>query len=154
MLVMPDLIWPDPLFIDKGEGAYLYDVDGNRFLDYLASWGPLILGHCHPEVVAAAETAVRKGSSFGAPTPGEVEMAQLIVAALPSVEVVRMVGTILRGEPTPNARSASPAQPPDEALDIHRFPPHRPSAAKDSTNASTTRTHHSQGHPPSACEIH
>jgi len=83
----------DPLFIERGEGAYLYDVDGNRFLDYLASWGPLILGHCHPEVVAAVEGAVRRGSSFGAPTPGEVEMAELVVAAVPSIDVVRMVSS-------------------------------------------------------------
>jgi glutamate-1-semialdehyde 2,1-aminomutase len=83
----------DPLFIERGEGAYLYDVDGNRFLDYLASWGPLILGHCHPEVVAAVEGAVRKGSSFGAPTAGEVEMAELLVAAVPSIDMVRMVSS-------------------------------------------------------------
>jgi len=83
----------DPLFIDRGEGAYLYDVDGNRFVDYLCSWGPLILGHCFPEVVSAVQAAVSKGSSFGAPTPAEVEMAELIVEAIPSVEVVRMVNS-------------------------------------------------------------
>lgn len=83
----------DPLFIERGEGAYVYDVDGNRFVDYLCSWGPLILGHCFPRVVAAVETAVRKGSSFGAPTAAEVELAELIVEAVPSVEVVRMVNS-------------------------------------------------------------
>ena len=65
-----------PLFIERGEGAYLVDVDGNRYVDYVLSWGPLILGHAHPRVVAALEEALRKGTSFGAPSPLELELAR------------------------------------------------------------------------------
>jgi glutamate-1-semialdehyde 2,1-aminomutase len=83
----------EPLFIDRGEGAYLVDVDGNRLLDYVGSWGPLILGHGHPEVVAAVEAALAKGTSFGAPTEAEAELAEMIVAAVPSIEQVRMVSS-------------------------------------------------------------
>src|SRR5436309_945209 len=83
----------EPLFIARGEGAYLYDLDGNRYLDYIGSWGPLILGHAHPRVVAAVEEAVRSGASFGAPTERESELAELIVEAVPSIEMVRMVSS-------------------------------------------------------------
>ncbi|HME04559.1 MAG TPA: aminotransferase class III-fold pyridoxal phosphate-dependent enzyme, partial [Solirubrobacteraceae bacterium] len=65
----------EPIFIARGEGAELIDVDGNRFIDYVCSWGPLILGHAHPHVLAAVGEAAAKGTSFGAPTPGEVELA-------------------------------------------------------------------------------
>jgi glutamate-1-semialdehyde 2,1-aminomutase len=82
-----------PLFIERGEGAYLVDVDGNRYVDYVLSWGPLILGHAHPRVVAALEEAVRRGTSFGAPSPLELELARLIRDALPSVELVRFVSS-------------------------------------------------------------
>ncbi|MCS7306476.1 MAG: glutamate-1-semialdehyde 2,1-aminomutase [Thermoguttaceae bacterium] len=82
-----------PLFIARGEGAYLYDIDGNCFIDYVASWGPMILGHAHPEVVAAVESAVRRGTSFGAPTEAETELAELIVEAFPSIERVRLVNS-------------------------------------------------------------
>jgi glutamate-1-semialdehyde 2,1-aminomutase len=82
-----------PVFIARGEGPYLHDVDGNRYLDYVGSWGPLILGHAHPRVVAAVEEAVRRGASFGAPTERETELAELIVAAVPSIEMVRMVSS-------------------------------------------------------------
>lgn len=82
-----------PIFIARGEGAYLIDVDGHRYLDYVGSWGPLILGHCHPRVVEAVEEAVRQGASFGAPTEREIEMAELIREAMPSVEMVRMVSS-------------------------------------------------------------
>jgi glutamate-1-semialdehyde 2,1-aminomutase len=82
-----------PLFIDRGEGPYIYDIDGNQYLDYVGSWGPLILGHAHPRVVAAVEAAVRRGASFGAPTEPETELAELIVAAVPSVEMVRLVSS-------------------------------------------------------------
>ncbi|MDR7434339.1 MAG: glutamate-1-semialdehyde 2,1-aminomutase [Armatimonadota bacterium] len=82
-----------PFFIAKGEGAYLIDVDGNRFIDYVCSWGPLILGHAHPEVVEVASQVLRLGSSFGAPSPWEVDLAQLIVEGVPSVEMVRMVNS-------------------------------------------------------------
>ncbi len=83
----------EPPFIDRGEGPYLYDVDGNRYLDYVGSWGPLILGHAHPEVVAAVERALRKGTSFGAPTEAESELAEMVIEAVPSVERVRMVSS-------------------------------------------------------------
>ena len=82
-----------PLFIDRGEGAYLVDVDGNRYVDYVLSWGPLILGHAHPRVVAALEGALRKGTSFGAPSPLELELAGLIRDAIPSMELVRFVSS-------------------------------------------------------------
>jgi glutamate-1-semialdehyde 2,1-aminomutase len=83
----------EPLFIDRGEGAYLVDVDGNRFVDYVGSWGPLILGHGHPEVVAAVHAALKKGTSFGAPTEAEAELAEMICEAVPSIEQVRMVSS-------------------------------------------------------------
>lgn len=83
----------EPLFFERGAGAYLYDVDGNRYLDYVGSWGPMILGHAHPRVVAALEEAVRRGTSFGAPTEAESELAELIVEAVPSVEKVRLVNS-------------------------------------------------------------
>src|SRR6516165_6562749 len=73
-----------PLFIARGEGAHLIDLDGNRYLDYVGSWGPLILGHAHPRVVAAVEEAMRRGASFGAPTEQESRMAELVIAAVPS----------------------------------------------------------------------
>jgi glutamate-1-semialdehyde 2,1-aminomutase len=82
-----------PLFIDRGEGAYLVDVDGNRYVDYVLSWGPLILGHADPRVVAALEDALRKGTSFGAPSPLELELAGLIRGAMPSLELVRFVSS-------------------------------------------------------------
>jgi glutamate-1-semialdehyde 2,1-aminomutase len=82
-----------PLFIARGEGPYLFDLDGNRYLDYIGSWGPLILGHSHPRVVAAVIEAVHQGASFGAPTERESELAELIIAAVPSIEMVRMVSS-------------------------------------------------------------
>ncbi len=83
----------DPLFIARGEGAELIDVDGNRYLDYVCSWGPLIHGHAHPQIVAAVTEAAALGTSFGAPTPGEVEIAAEIAARVPSVEMVRMTSS-------------------------------------------------------------
>jgi glutamate-1-semialdehyde 2,1-aminomutase len=82
-----------PPFVERGEGAYLVDVDGNRYVDFVLSWGPLILGHAHPRVVAALEEALRRGTSFGAPSPLELELARLIRAAMPSVELVRFVSS-------------------------------------------------------------
>src|SRR5437762_10613575 len=75
----------EPPFIARGEGPYLYDVDGNRYLDYVGSWGPLILGHTHPRVVEAVTAAMRDGASFGAPTERESELAGLIICAVPSI---------------------------------------------------------------------
>jgi glutamate-1-semialdehyde 2,1-aminomutase len=82
-----------PLFIARGEGPYLYDVDGNAYLDYIGSWGPLILGHAHPRVVRAVEEALHRGASFGAPTEAETQLAEMVVAAVPSIEMVRMVSS-------------------------------------------------------------
>jgi glutamate-1-semialdehyde 2,1-aminomutase len=82
-----------PLFIARGDGPYLYDVDGSSYLDYVGSWGPLILGHAHPHVVRAVEEALHKGASFGAPTELETQLAELIVEAMPSIEMVRMVSS-------------------------------------------------------------
>jgi glutamate-1-semialdehyde 2,1-aminomutase len=83
----------EPLFIARGEGSYVYDVDGNRYLDYVGSWGPLILGHAHPRVVRAVEEAARRGTSFGAPTELETQLAELIIDAVSSIEMVRMVNS-------------------------------------------------------------
>lgn len=83
----------DPLFIRRAEGAWLYDEDGNRFLDLINSWGPMILGHAHPEIMAAAKKALDHSSSFGAPTEVEVEMAELVCEMVPSIEKVRMVNS-------------------------------------------------------------
>jgi len=83
----------DPIFIARGEGAELIDVDGNRFLDYVCSWGPLILGHAHPRVLAAVGEAAARGTSFGAPTPGEVELAGELARRMPGVEMVRMTSS-------------------------------------------------------------
>ena len=83
----------EPLFIARGEGPYLYDVDGRRYIDYVLSWGPLILGHAHPSVVAVLQRAVERGTSFGAPTELEAELARLVVEMVPSVELVRFVNS-------------------------------------------------------------
>src|SRR5215510_9924599 len=83
----------EPIVVERGEGAYLWDVDGNRYIDYVGSWGPLILGHAFPAVVSAVEKAARCGTSFGAPTEAENELAALIVAAVPSIEKVRLVSS-------------------------------------------------------------
>lgn len=82
-----------PIFIARGEGPYLFDLDGNRYLDFIGSWGPLILGHCHPRVVAAVNDAMAKGATFGAPTEAESDLAELISKLMPSMEMVRMVSS-------------------------------------------------------------
>jgi glutamate-1-semialdehyde 2,1-aminomutase len=83
----------EPIFFDRGQGAYLYDIDGNRYIDYIGSWGPMILGHAHPQVVEAVQAAAARGTSFGAPTEAESELAALIIGAVPSVEKVRLVNS-------------------------------------------------------------
>jgi glutamate-1-semialdehyde 2,1-aminomutase len=83
----------DPIFVARGEGAELIDVDGNRYLDWVMSWGPLIAGHAHPEVVAAVSAAAAAGTSFGAPTEAEVELAAEVVERVPSAEMVRMTSS-------------------------------------------------------------
>src|SRR3982750_1470795 len=82
-----------PIFIDRGQGPYLYDLDGNRYLDFVGSWGPLILGHCHPRVVAAVQETLKHGATFGAPTEIETQLADLICQLVPSIEMVRMVSS-------------------------------------------------------------
>lgn len=82
-----------PRFITRGEGAYLWDADGKRYIDYVGSWGPLILGHADPETVQAVQQAAAKGLSFGAPTEAEIELAELLVERVPSLEMVRLVSS-------------------------------------------------------------
>lgn len=82
-----------PRFIDRGQGSKIYDIDGNEYIDYVASWGPLVLGHAHPDVVTAISAAASRGTSFGAPTTLETELAEIIVNAVPSIEKVRLVNS-------------------------------------------------------------
>ena len=83
----------DPVFVQRARGANVWDVDGRQYLDYIGSWGPMIVGHAHPRVLTAIHEAMRDGTSFGAPTAREVEMAEAICAAVPSVEMVRLVSS-------------------------------------------------------------
>jgi glutamate-1-semialdehyde 2,1-aminomutase len=83
----------DPLFVDRGSGADLIDADGNRFVDWVCSWGPLIHGHAHPEVVAAVVEAAQRGTSFGAPTAGEVDLADEVARRMPVVQMLRMTSS-------------------------------------------------------------
>jgi len=83
----------EPIFIDSARGPYLFDVDGNRYLDYVQSWGPMILGHAHPSVVEAVIEASKRGFSFGAPTEAESELAKLVIESVPSIEMVRFVNS-------------------------------------------------------------
>ncbi|HEU0318800.1 MAG TPA: aminotransferase class III-fold pyridoxal phosphate-dependent enzyme, partial [Solirubrobacteraceae bacterium] len=83
----------DPLFVARGEGAWLFDVDGNRYVDYVCSWGPLIAGHAHPAVVEAVGAAAGRGTSFGAPTAGEVDLASEVARRVPGVEQLRMTSS-------------------------------------------------------------
>ena len=82
-----------PIFIERAAGSKIYDVDGNEYVDYVGSWGPMILGHCHPKVVEAIQQAATKGASFGAPTALETELAELVSRAYPNIEKVRMVSS-------------------------------------------------------------
>jgi glutamate-1-semialdehyde 2,1-aminomutase len=83
----------DPLFISKAEGCFIWDADGNEYIDYVCSWGPLILGHAHPDVMRALEERISGGTSYGAPTGLEVDMAETIVDMVPSIEMIRMVNS-------------------------------------------------------------
>ncbi len=83
----------EPIFFKKGKGAYLTDVDDQRYIDYVGSWGPLILGHCHEKVLAAVTEVLQSGMSFGAPTELEIRLAQKIIALMPSIEKIRMVNS-------------------------------------------------------------
>ncbi len=83
----------DPLFMERGEGSTIFDADGNSYVDYVMSYGPLVLGHAHPDVIGAIERTARKGTTFGAPTEMEVELAELVCEMVPSIEVVRMTNS-------------------------------------------------------------
>lgn len=83
----------DPLFIKKASGCTIYDEDDNAFIDYVGSWGPMIVGHCHPDIVAAVNRAMEDGASFGAPTEREIILADMVIDAVPSIEMVRMVSS-------------------------------------------------------------
>ena len=83
----------DPVFIKKAAGSHIFDEDNNSYIDYVGSWGPMILGHCHPKVVSAVKQCMENGSSFGAPTELEITLARMVVDAVPSIEMVRMVSS-------------------------------------------------------------
>ncbi len=82
-----------PVFFSRGSGPYLWDADGRRYIDYVGSWGPLVLGHAHPDVVKAVQESAARGLSFGAPTESELEMAELLTQCLPSMQQVRLVSS-------------------------------------------------------------
>ena len=83
----------DPLFIEKAKGAYVYDADNNKYIDFVCSWGPMIMGHSHPSVVDAIQQAAANGTSYGAPTSSEIDLASMVVEAVPSIEKVRFVSS-------------------------------------------------------------
>ncbi|WP_298037814.1 glutamate-1-semialdehyde 2,1-aminomutase [uncultured Desulfuromonas sp.] len=83
----------DPIFIERAEGSRIYDADGNGYIDYVGSWGPMILGHCHPKIVEAIREAAGSGASFGAPTKKEIVLAEMVSEAYPNIEKVRMVSS-------------------------------------------------------------
>jgi glutamate-1-semialdehyde 2,1-aminomutase len=83
----------EPFFVEKGKGSKIYDVDGNEYIDYVCSWGPLILGHAFPDVVKAVKESAARGTTFGIPTPQEIDLAKMIIKAVPSIELVRLVSS-------------------------------------------------------------
>src|SRR5690349_21618460 len=83
----------NPLFIARGQGSHIFDADGNEYIDYVGSWGPLLLGHRHPVILDALRAALENGTSFGAPTEREIELAEAIRDAVPSIEMVRLVNS-------------------------------------------------------------
>lgn len=82
-----------PVFIEKAKGAYVFDTDGKQYIDYVGSWGPMVLGHNHPSILGAVIKTAENGLSFGAPTPLEIELAELVCQLIPSIEMVRMVSS-------------------------------------------------------------
>ena len=82
-----------PIFIQKAQGAYIYDTDGKQYIDYVGSWGPMILGHNHPVILNAVLKTAENGLSVGAPTPLEIDLAELVCSLIPSIEMVRMVSS-------------------------------------------------------------
>src|SRR3989338_10066720 len=83
----------EPLFIKKASGSKIYDADGNEYIDYVGSWGPMIVGHSNPQIVLALKKAIDNGTSYGAPTELEVQLADMVIKAFPSIEMVRMVNS-------------------------------------------------------------
>ena len=83
----------NPIFFEKAQGPYLFDADGNKYIDYIGSWGPMIMGHSHPEIVQAIKNQAELGTSYGAPTSLETDVAQIIVDCVPSIEKIRMVNS-------------------------------------------------------------
>lgn len=83
----------DPIFMERGKGSKIYDIDGNEYIDYVLSWGPLILGHSNEKVVSGIQKTAQYGTSFGAPTKVETELAELVIDRVPSIEIVRMVSS-------------------------------------------------------------
>ncbi len=83
----------EPIFFKRAAGAYVFAADGRKFIDYVGSWGPMIAGHAHPEVIGAVQRVAADGLSFGAPTEGEVELAELLVKLVPSMDQVRLVSS-------------------------------------------------------------
>src|SRR5690625_2091572 len=83
----------EPVFFERAQGAYMFDVDGRRYIDYVGSWGPMICGHAHPAITEAVQAAVARGLSFGAPSPDEVNIAELLCDMIPSLDRVRMVNS-------------------------------------------------------------
>ena len=135
----------EPPFMARAEGAYLYDIDGHQYVDYIGSWGPMILGHAHPRVRAAVVEALDSGSSFGAPTVREVEIAETVAAAVPSIEKVRFVssGTEAAMSAVRVARGDRPRQDHQDDRPLSR-PHRRPTRAgglgrHDARHARTAR---------------
>ena len=83
----------NPIFFERAEGAYLFDADGNKYIDYIGSWGPMIMGHSHPAIVNAIKEQAERGTSYGAPTSLESDVASLIIQCIPSIEKIRMVNS-------------------------------------------------------------
>ncbi|AGF47175.1 glutamate-1-semialdehyde 2,1-aminomutase [Candidatus Kinetoplastibacterium desouzaii TCC079E] len=83
----------NPRFIEKASGAYMWDIEGKKYIDYVGSWGPAILGHAHPEVIKAVSESIKKGLSFGTPTKGEVDLAKILVSRIPSIDKIRLVNS-------------------------------------------------------------
>ncbi len=85
--------WGQPIVFDRVKGAYIWDVDGNQYIDYVGTWGPAICGHTHPDVIKALHDALEKGTSFGAPSAQENVLAEMVIDAVPSIEMVRFVNS-------------------------------------------------------------
>ncbi len=83
----------DPVFITRAEGAHVFDADGNEYVDFVCSWGPMIMGHAHPDIIGAVTETAVNGTSFGAPTPSEIDLAAMVVDAVESIEKVRFVNS-------------------------------------------------------------